>query len=81
MVCGVCETDTEVKKIDGVAVVLKSHEERRTTDFIFFLILIATWVAMTALGAAAGKTGDPNALISPYDDKVSFVTLQLILWF
>lgn len=69
MVCGVCETDHEVKKVDGVAVVLKDHDERRTTDFIFLLVLIATWVAMTALGAAAGKTGDPNALISPYNDQ------------
>lgn len=69
MVCGVCEgAEEEVKKVDGVAVVLKQHEERRTTDFIFFLVLICTWVAMTALGAAAGKNGDPNALISPYND-------------
>jgi len=71
MVCGVCEgAEQEVKKVDGVAVVLKHHEERRTTDFIFFLVLILTWVAMTALGAAAGKNGDPNALISPYNDAV-----------
>ena len=73
MTCGVCEgAEAEVKKVDGVSVVLKQHEERRTTDVIFLLILLCTWVAMTVLGADAGKTGDPNALISPYNDKVRF---------
>ena len=71
MVCGVCEdTQHEVKKIDGVAVVLKQHDERRTTDVLFLLLLLCAWVAMTSVGIVAAKTGNPDALISPYDANV-----------
>lgn len=69
MVCGVCSDEEEVKKVDGVAVVLKDYEERRTTDSLYLLILIATWVAMTILGIIASKDGDINRLIAPYNNQ------------
>ena len=74
MVCGVCEAEEEVKKVDGVAVVLKDYDERRTTDSLYLLILMATWVAMTILGSIASADGDINKLIAPYDSSVSVLS-------
>ena len=75
MVCGVCEDSEEVKKVDGVAIVLKDYEERRTTDVLYLLILIATWVAMTILGAISIQNGDINRLINPYNNEVRIQNL------
>lgn len=72
MVCGVCDDSEEVKKVDGVAIVLKDYEERRTTDVLYLLILIATWVAMTILGAISIQNGDINRLINPYNNEGQF---------
>ena len=79
MVCGVCSDEEEVKKVDGVAVVLKDYEERRTTDSLYLLILIATWVAMTILGIIASKDGDINRLIAPYNNQVSLRFIATIV--
>jgi hypothetical protein len=70
MVCGCEEMAEQPKKVNGVAIVLKSYEERRTTDSIFFLILLATWFSMTILGAIAVKNGDIDRLIAPYNSDV-----------
>ena len=78
MVCGVCSDEEEVKKVDGVAVVLKDYEERRTTDSLYLLILIATWVAMTILGIIASKDGDINRLIAPYNNQVSIHFIAIV---
>ena len=80
MVCGVCSDEEEVKKVDGVAVVLKDYEERRTTDSLYLLILIATWVAMTILGIIASKDGDINRLIAPYNNQVSIHFIATIVF-
>lgn len=79
MVCGICEGSApEVKKVDGVAVVLKDYSERRTTDSIYFLVLLAAWACMTIVGIVAGKNGDPNLLIAPYSDNVSVHCLIIL---
>ncbi len=57
--------------MNGVHVVLKDYKERRTTDCLFMLVLIAAWVAMTIIGITSGKNGDPKLLIAPYSDDVS----------
>jgi choline transporter-like protein 2/4/5 len=72
MVCGVCESNEEPKKVDGVAVVLKDYEERRTTDSLFLLVLIALWVAMTIVGAMGLKGASIQSLIRPYDSDGNF---------
>jgi hypothetical protein len=71
MVCGICDSQSEVKTVNGVHVVLKDYKERRTTDSLFMLVLIAAWVAMTIIGITSGKNGDPKLLIAPYSDDVS----------
>jgi hypothetical protein len=71
MVCGVCDSQSEAKTVNGVHVVLKDYNERRTTDGLFMIILIAAWVAMTIIGITSGKNGDPKLLIAPYGDDVS----------
>ncbi len=78
MVCGVCEADASVKKVDGVSVVLKDYNERRSTDVIFFILLIGTWIAMTVLGIDSGKRGNPAELTSPYDDSVSAIRVTYL---
>lgn len=71
MVCGVCDSQSEAKTVNGVRVVLKDYNERRTTDGLFLIILIAAWVAMTIIGITSGKNGDPKLLIAPYSDDGS----------
>jgi hypothetical protein len=68
MVCGYCEgPEEEVKKIDGVAVVLKDYEERHGTDRLYILLLVATWVIITILGALGKKDGNVDMLLNPYN--------------
>ena len=76
MVCGCEEMDEKPKEVNGVAIALKGYEERRTTDSLYFLVLVATWVAMTILGAVAIKNGDIDRLIAPYNSDVR-ITLTL----
>jgi hypothetical protein len=42
--------------------------ERRTTDVLFFLAIIAMWVAMTFIGRKSFSTGDPFRLVAGVDD-------------
>jgi len=70
MVCGYCEGDSEeVKKVDGVAIVLKDYEERHGTDRLYILILVAVWVAITILGAVGAKDGNIDMLLRPYNTQ------------
>ena len=42
--------------------------ERRTTDVLFFLAIVAMWVAMTFIGRKSFSTGDPFRLVAGVDD-------------
>eukprot|EP01041_Mallomonas_annulata_P002811 gene2811-5529_t len=44
-------------------------ENRHSTDCIFFILIIAMWVAMTVVGARATLTGNPYSLLSPRDEN------------
>lgn len=48
---------------DGIA------QKRHSTDCIFFLLIIAMWVAMTVVGSVATKSGNPYRLIGSSDDS------------
>ena len=44
-------------------------EKRHTTDILFLILLIGTWVAMTVVGVQATMTGNPYSLVYPHDDS------------
>lgn len=68
MVCG-CGDEQDFDEKDGVKVALKSYEDRRTTDILFLLAIIAMWVIMTIVGALSFADGNPNRLIGPVSSE------------
>jgi len=60
---------TTPTKIESVAF---NTDDRHCTDFIFFILLLGMWAAMTVLGVIALKTGDPYRLIGPINENVSY---------
>jgi hypothetical protein len=44
---------------------------RRTTDILFLILIIAMWICMTIVGGIAVRDGNPYRLIAPIDENGS----------
>jgi len=44
-------------------------EDRRSTDCLFFILIVGMWVAMTVVGAQAIKHGNPYRLLNGVNDQ------------
>jgi hypothetical protein len=42
-------------------------KNRRSTDCLFLLLIIAMWIAMTVIGSTSVRNGDPFRLVDPID--------------
>lgn len=65
MVFESCCGEEKYDEQDGVKIALKKYEDRRSTDVIWFLGIIACWVIMTIVGALSMADGNPWRLIAP----------------
>ena len=48
-------------------------EGRTTTDILFLILIIATWVCMSGVGGDAVQRGNVYRLIGPMDESVSLL--------
>jgi hypothetical protein len=45
--------------------------KRRTTDILFFILIVAMWICMSIVGGIAVRDGNPYRLIAPIDENGS----------
>lgn len=43
-------------------------QQRRTTDLLFLIAIIAMWIAMTVVGRSAIESGNPSLVVAPVND-------------